>query len=28
MAVTMVTTAKTKGEATRFFEILGVPFKK
>jgi large subunit ribosomal protein L5 len=28
MAITMVTTAKTKEEATRFFEILGVPFKK
>lgn len=28
MAVTMVTTAKTKEEATRFFELLGVPFKK
>lgn len=27
-AVTMVTTAKKKQEATRFFEILGVPFKK
>ena len=28
MAVTMVTTAKTKNEAARFFEIIGVPFKK
>jgi large subunit ribosomal protein L5 len=28
MAVTLVTTAKTKAEATRFFEIIGVPFKK
>lgn len=28
MAITMVTTAKTKNEATRFFEIIGVPFKK
>ena len=28
MAITMVTTAKTKEEATRFFEIIGVPFKK
>lgn len=28
MAITMVTTAKTKEEATRFFEIIGLPFKK
>jgi large subunit ribosomal protein L5 len=28
MAVTIVTTAKDKKEATKFFEILGVPFKK
>lgn len=28
MAVTMVTTAKTKEEATRFFELIGIPFKK
>ena len=28
MAVTIVTTAKNKKEATRFFEIIGVPFKK
>ena len=28
MAVTIVTTAKSKPEAVRFFEILGVPFKK
>jgi large subunit ribosomal protein L5 len=28
MAVTMVTTAKGKNEALRFFEIIGVPFKK
>jgi large subunit ribosomal protein L5 len=28
MAVTMVTTAKTKEEATKFFEIIGIPFKK
>ena len=28
MAITMGTTAKTKEEATRFFEIIGVPFKK
>ena len=28
MAVTLVTTAKTKEEASRFFEIIGVPFKK
>ena len=28
MAVTIGTTAKTKEEATRFFEIIGVPFKK
>jgi large subunit ribosomal protein L5 len=27
-AVTIVTTAKNKKEATRFFEIIGVPFKK
>jgi len=28
LAVTMVTTAKTKPEATDFFELIGVPFKK
>lgn len=28
MAVTMGTTAKTKEEATRFFELIGIPFKK
>lgn len=28
MAVTIVTTAKGKKEATKFFEIIGVPFKK
>jgi len=28
MAITIVTTAKTKEEATRFFEIIGLPFKK
>lgn len=28
LAVTIVTTAKNKEEATRFFDILGVPFKK
>lgn len=28
MAVTLVTTAKTKEEATRFFELVGIPFKK
>lgn len=28
LAVTIVTTAKTKKEATEFFELLGVPFKK
>ncbi len=28
LAVTIVTTAKNKKEATRFFEILGTPFKK
>ncbi|MDD3662352.1 MAG: 50S ribosomal protein L5 [Candidatus Pacebacteria bacterium] len=28
LAITIVTTAKTKEEATEFFEILGVPFKK
>jgi large subunit ribosomal protein L5 len=28
LAVTIVTTAKTKPEATQFFEIIGVPFKK
>ncbi len=27
-AVTMVTTAKKKEEATKFFELIGVPFKK
>ena len=28
MAITLGTTAKTKEEATKFFEIIGVPFKK
>ena len=28
MAITIVTTAKTKEVATRYFEIIGVPFKK
>jgi large subunit ribosomal protein L5 len=28
LAVTLVTTAKTKAEATEFFELIGVPFKK
>lgn len=28
MAITMVTTAKTKEEATKFFELIGIPFKK
>lgn len=28
MAVTIVTTAKSKNEAGRFFEVVGVPFKK
>ena len=28
MAITMGTTAKTKEEATKFFELIGVPFKK
>ena len=28
LAVTMVTTAKNKKEATRFFELIGTPFKK
>jgi large subunit ribosomal protein L5 len=28
LAVTIVTTAKTKAEATEFFELIGVPFKK
>jgi len=28
LAVTIVTTAKTKDEATDFFEFIGVPFKK
>lgn len=28
MAITIVTTAKTKEEATDFFELIGVPFKK
>lgn len=28
MAITMVTTAKTKEEATRFFELIEIPFKK
>ena len=28
MAITMVTTAKTKEEATKFFELINIPFKK
>lgn len=28
MAITLTTTAKNKKEATRFFEIIGIPFKK
>lgn len=28
LAVTIVTTAKTKDEATNFFELIGIPFKK
>lgn len=28
LAITIVTTAKSKPEATKFFDILGVPFKK
>ena len=28
LAITIVTTAKTKPEATEFFEMIGVPFKK
>lgn len=28
LAVTIVTTAKTKDEATNFFDLIGVPFKK
>ena len=28
LAVTIVTTAKTKPEATEFFELIGMPFKK
>jgi large subunit ribosomal protein L5 len=28
MAVTLVTTAKSKEEATKFFELIGIPFKK
>jgi large subunit ribosomal protein L5 len=28
MAITLVSTAKTKEEATKFFELVGVPFKK
>lgn len=28
MAVTIVTSAKTQDEATKFFELIGVPFKK
>ena len=28
LGITMVTTAKTKSEATDFFELIGVPFKK
>lgn len=27
-AITLVTTAKTKAEATEFFELIGIPFKK
>ena len=28
MGITLVTTAKTKAEATEFFELIGIPFKK
>lgn len=28
MAITMVTTAKTKKEAAQFFDLIGIPFKK
>ena len=28
LAITMFTTAKTKPEATEFFELIGIPFKK
>lgn len=28
MAITLVTTAKGKEDATRFFELIGIPFKK
>ncbi len=28
LAITIVTTAKTKAEATEFFELIGIPFKK
>jgi len=28
LAITIVTTAKTKAEATEFFELIGLPFKK
>jgi large subunit ribosomal protein L5 len=28
MAITLGTTAKTKEEATAFFELIGIPFKK
>lgn len=28
LAITIVTTAKSKEEATKFFDVLGVPFKK
>ena len=28
LAITIVTTAKSKSEATEFFELIGVPFKK
>ena len=28
LAITLVTTAKTKPEATEFFELIGIPFKK
>jgi large subunit ribosomal protein L5 len=28
LAITIVTTAKSKAEATEFFEMIGIPFKK
>lgn len=28
LAITLVSTSKTKSEATKFFEIIGIPFKK